>query len=187
MRNKPTTGNRRSIRLQHFDYSGYGSYFVTICTQDRRHLLQPPRYRAIVQKSWMTLPVHYPAVQLDEIAIMLDHVHFLITLLPASDCVAQGAPRRAPTLADVAIQGGSRRAPTLADVVRAFKGNAAREINRARNTPGTPFWQRNYYERIVRNEVELERVREYIRNNPLVAHSHETDDLASAWQSKRNV
>lgn len=170
MRNKPTTGNRRTIRLGEFDYSAYGAYFVTICTQDRRHLLQAPRYRAIVLKSWTTLPIHFPAVQLEEIAVMPDHVHFLITILPASDSVAQG---------------GSRPAPTLADIVRAFKGNAAREINGARNTPGAPFWQRNYYERIVRNETELERVREYIRNNPLVAHTHETDDLAKAWEQPR--
>jgi REP element-mobilizing transposase RayT len=171
-RTKPATGDRRSIRLKEFDYSAYGAYFVTICTQDRRRLLQPPRYRAIVQKSWTTLPLHFPGLQLEEIAIMPDHVHFLITILPASDSVAQGA---------------SRRAPTLADVVRAFKGNAAREINKARKTPAAPVWQRNYYERIVRNEAELERVREYIRNNPAMAHSHETDDVVQAWQEQRPV
>lgn len=106
--------------------------------------------------------MHFPIVALEEIAIMPDHVHFLVTLLPASDSVAQG---------------GSRPAPTLPDIVRAFKGNAAREINKARKTPAAPVWQRNYYER----------VREYIRNNPAMAHSHETDDVVQAWQEQRPV
>lgn len=162
MRNKPTIGNRRSIRLQEFDYSAYGAYFVTVCTQNRQSLLKVKRFRDIVDDSWMRLPMHFPIVALEEIAIMPDHVHFLVTLLPASDSVAQG---------------GSRPAPTLPDIVRAFKGNAAREINKARKTPAAPVWQRNYYER----------VREYIRNNPAMAHSHETDDVVQAWQEQRPV
>ncbi len=161
MRNKPTMGNRRSIRLQEFDYPAYGAYFVTICTHERKRILHLPRILRFVEASWRRIPDHFPSVALEEIVIMPDHVHFLITILPASDYVAQGA---------------SRRAPTLPDVVRAFKRNAAREINKVRRTPGAPVWQRNYYERIVRDETELERVREYIRNNPLVAHTHETDD-----------
>ncbi len=172
MRNKPTMGNRRSIRLKEFDYSAPGTYFVTICTRDRRPLLRQARYRDVAQRSWTNLPAHFPTLQLEEVIVMPDHIHFLVTLLDASDCVAQGAPRRAPT---------------LADVVRAFKGNAAREINRLRRTAGAPVWQRNYFERIVRDEAKLERIRNYIQNNSLVSHTHETEDLASAWENKANV
>jgi REP element-mobilizing transposase RayT len=51
--------------------------------------------------------------------------------------------------------------------VRAFKTFSSRRINELRGTPGTPIWQRNYYEHIIRSEDELKRVREYIANNAL--------------------
>jgi len=48
-----------------------------------------------------------------------------------------------------------------------FKMNSAKRINEIRNTPGAPVWQRNYYEHVIRNEIDLEETREYIQNNPL--------------------
>ncbi len=155
-----TLYSRRSIRLQDYDYSTPAAYFVTIYTHSRRPLLLDQGNRPTVDASWNSLPLHFPTVQ-------LDRVHFIVFLTDSSEAVSQGAPRRAPT---------------LADVVRAFKGNAAREINRLRRTPGQPVCQRNYYEHIVRNERELENIREYIHNNPLGPHSHEEDNLALAWE-----
>ena len=55
----------------------------------------------------------------------------------------------------------------LGGLVGAFKTNATRRVNETRGTPGLPVWQRNYYERVVRSESELNRIRDYIRNNPL--------------------
>jgi hypothetical protein len=55
----------------------------------------------------------------------------------------------------------------LPEIIRGFKTFSARRINDLRNTPGTPIWQRNYYEHIIRNEQELTRIREYVANNPL--------------------
>lgn len=56
---------------------------------------------------------------------------------------------------------------SLGAVVRAFKSAAARRINAVRGTPGAPVWQRNYYERVIRDEGEMADVRRYIRENPL--------------------
>ena len=72
-------------------------------------------------------------------------------------------------------------APTLAHVVGAFKTVAAKAINRARDSVGHRVWQRNYYERIVRNLRELDRIRAYIRGNPEMAHVHAHDDIPSGW------
>ena len=55
---------------------------------------------------------------------------------------------------------------SLAAIVRAFKANTAKRINNLRSTPGAPVWQRNYYERVVRDDRELDAVREYILDNP---------------------
>jgi REP element-mobilizing transposase RayT len=56
---------------------------------------------------------------------------------------------------------------SISSFVAGFKSAVTKQINQIRNTPGTPVWQRNYYEHIIRNEKELEKIREYIQNNPL--------------------
>jgi REP element-mobilizing transposase RayT len=91
---------------------------------------------------------------------MPDHVHFVVVLKD---------------------QGGQMAAPTLPHVVGTFKTVTARSINRIRNAIGKPVWQRNYYERVVRDEDELNRIREYIRANPGMPHAHDGDDIPLAW------
>jgi putative transposase len=61
----------------------------------------------------------------------------------------------------------------LPKVIGFFKMNTAKEINLMRNMPGVPVWQRNYYERIIRDENEFAGIREYIRHNP---HQWEYDE-----------
>ncbi len=51
-------------------------------------------------------------------------------------------------------------------VIGYFKMNSAKRINQILESPGTPVWQRNYYERVIRNETELNAIRKYIQNNP---------------------
>lgn len=58
----------------------------------------------------------------------------------------------------------------ITEIVRALKSFSARKINVLRHTTGQPVWQRNYYERIIRNESELEKFRAYIRTNPQRRH-----------------
>jgi REP element-mobilizing transposase RayT len=53
----------------------------------------------------------------------------------------------------------------LPEIVRALKTFSARRINQILGTPGIPVWQRNYYEHVIRNEIDLEETREYIQNN----------------------
>lgn len=55
---------------------------------------------------------------------------------------------------------------TVGAVVRGFKGAAAKRINQLRGTPGSPVWQRNYYEHIIRNQDAFDRICQYIINNP---------------------
>jgi len=62
----------------------------------------------------------------------------------------------------------------LPEIVRGFKTFSSRRINQYRNTPGQKLWQRNYYEHIIRNDDELNRIREYIINNLL------------KWETDRN-
>lgn len=56
---------------------------------------------------------------------------------------------------------------SLSSFVAGFKSSVTKQINQLRNTPHYPVWQRNYYEHIIRNDDELNRIRQYIINNPL--------------------
>lgn len=150
----PRKHHRRSIRLKAYDYTQPGAYFVTLCTHDRGLLfgeitdgvMRLNRMGLIVQKAWFDLPRHYPHVVLDVMVIMPNHVHGVIVL------TEDGKPAKPR-------QG-------LPEIVRAFKSHSARRINALRRTPGLPIWQRNYYEHIVRDQADWERIREYILNNP---------------------
>jgi putative transposase len=109
---------------------------------------------------------------------MPNHVHGIINIVTLND--AQGiinivgarfiAPKTniAPkTDRDKTDQGVINHAPTLGQIVRAFKARCTYEINKSRNSPRMPVWQRNYYERVVRNDKELNETRQYIVENPM--------------------
>ncbi len=154
---------RRSLRLAGYDYTQEGAYFVTICAFQRACVfgeivdeeMHASRYGRIVDAAWHDIPEHHPQVMLDEYVLMPNHVHAVLFLL--NDGVGQapaGRPKGPPR--------GS-----LGAVVGSFKSAVTRRINWLRAGPGAPVWQRNYNDRIVRDEEELFRIRTYIRENPL--------------------
>jgi len=78
----------------------------------------------------------------------------------------QGAMNQGAMNQGAMNQGAMNRAPTVGEIVRAFKARCTHAINKSRNTPGAPVWQRNYYERVIRDERELTAIRQYIADNP---------------------
>ncbi|MCL4562678.1 MAG: transposase [Chloroflexi bacterium] len=170
--------NRRSIRLEGYDYSQAGAYFVTLVTQDREltfgaikndeMILNPMGELAAIL--WQTLPRRFP-ISLDECILMPNHFHGIIVIHDtrkgeafgdqASPDILAHLPNASP-LPPHGTQPGS-----LGAIIQNFKSVTARRINALRNTPGAPVWQRNYYEHILRDEDDLARVRRYIAENPL--------------------
>ncbi len=159
----PEIHHRRSIRVKGYDYSQAGAYFITMCVRERECLLgevvdgkvQPSGIGAVVEACWRDLPRHYAHVDLGEFVIMPNHVHGIIILTSdVGDNVGAGF-KPAPT-----------KRHGLTEVVRAFKTFSTRRINVLRETPGLQLWQRNYYERIIRDEAELGRISQYIVDNP---------------------
>ena len=185
----PLKHHRRSIRLPGYDYTQPGAYFVTISLQGREALLGDihagemhlNEFGKIVQHAWLDLPVHYAQVELGAFCIMPDHVHGIILLRDGDD---MGVGAGTVVGAGAVVGAGLRPAPTpttptpttptptvpriypLSEIVRAFKSFSARRINAVRQTPGTPIWQRDYYEHIIRNEQERQQICEYIQANP---------------------
>jgi len=180
--------HRRSIRLQGYDYSRSGAYYVTLCTQDRAcffgevvdtdmHLNDAGR---LVSDAWRALPDRFPPIVLDAFVIMPNHIHGVVViagdnnpvgagLVPALDVVP--AQNAAP-VHDGSIAGATTRvAPTLGDVIGAYKSMVTVQYTRAVHTRGWPrfrkrLWQRNYYEYVIRNAESLDRIRQYILDNP---------------------
>ena len=156
--------------------------------------MQLSEFGQIVSDTYLWLASQYPYVYLDQWIVMPNHLHGIIGLTADSRGVAnsrKGGSRTALTrgvtddsrgvaddsrgVTDDSRRGGSRTAPTdggtkrkpLGRLIGAFKTVSTKHINILRDTPGTPVWQRNYYEHIIRNEEALQQIRQYIRNNPL--------------------
>ena len=157
----PNIHHRRSIRLPGYDYSQEGWYFVTICTYRHKCLfgkfvnkkIQLYRYGRVVDKCWKWLAEQYDYVQLDGYVVMPNHLHGIII-------IRRGGSRTAPT-------GNTQTYKPLSRIIGAFKTVSTKKINIIRNTPGHKLWQRNYYEHIIRNEEELNHIRQYIAENPI--------------------
>jgi len=117
-------------------------------------------YGGIVMNCWHDLVSHYAHVELDAFVVMPNHIHGIIVLTDVDRRTDVGAGcKPAPTTA-------RSRSYGLPEIVRAFKTFSSRRINEARATPGESVWQRNYYERVIRDEAELDRARHYIVGNP---------------------
>jgi len=164
---------RKSLRLKNFNYASKGAYFLTICIQSKAQLLgtitdgvmQLNEYGQMIGDEWMKTPTLRPNVILDEFMIMPDHFHAIIFIGERMDNYqGWGVCQYAPT--DNKFQSPSQ---TIGAIVRGFKSATTTQINNRRNTPKQLVWQRNYYERIIRDEMELNQMREYIQNNPRMA------------------
>jgi len=169
---------RRSIRLKEYDYSQAGVYFLTICAHKQACLfgeivdgkMRSNEAGRTVEQCWDAIPDHFPSMELDEFVAMPNHIHGIVVL--AGEGVACNAPTSGPGrgVARNALvsrmSGISPKSGSLAVMIRSFKSAATQRINALRGAPGTPVWQRNYYEHIIRDEPELAHIREYIRDNP---------------------
>jgi len=173
----PLRHHRRSIRLPGYDYAQAGAYFVTIVTWQRECPLCEIRMGQVilspvgqvVHREWDRLRSRFPGVGLDEFAIMPNHIHGIVVIHDrcrgAAGFYEDHDPERVPlrpyrnSIANV-IPG------SLGAVVRAFKSSTTYRYHRMRFSSGSPLWQRNYHEHIIRDEAEWERICQYIRENP---------------------
>ncbi len=151
MKFDPEKHYRKSTRLINFDYSSAGAYFVTICAFQRECIFGGISNGEMILSSagqrtlelWEGLPSRFPTIELDAFVIMPNHVHGVICLT------------------DEGLE-----AVTISAVLRAFKSLSARAINQELDRAERPAWQKRFWDRIVRDEAELERIRTYILNNP---------------------
>jgi len=166
---------RKSTRMNGFDYSSAGAYFVTICTRDRKQLLSeiiripiaatdettdlavgeglaPPEYRVrlkpcgeIVKEQLQLLESRYPNVTVEDCVIMPDHIHVVIFLH--------------------AKAGGASPSPTLDDVICTLKSLTSRACKQQYGVE--KIFQRSSADHVIRDQNDYETRRKYIYENPM--------------------
>ena len=169
----PDIHHRRSLRLKNYDYSRPGAYFVTVCTHNRESLFGHIHENAMIlneagsmiDRWWRELPNKYPMIDTDVYTVMPNHFHGIVAIVGAALC---GRPDGSDS-----NNGGQphRVAPTLGGMIDWFKTMTTNDyIRGVKQCQWRPFpgklWQRNYYEHVIRDEGDLNAIREYIVNNP---------------------
>jgi putative transposase len=198
MKYNPNIHRRRSIRLKHYDYSQAGAYFLTIVAQGRlcmfgdvaegNTLLNDAG--RMISDAWHGLPERFPNIELDAFVVMPNHIHGIIVMgarhdTPVGAALVAARNDKAPTRNNRA---GTRPAPTvLGDIVGAFKSITTDTYITGVKRSGWPsfpgkLWQRNFYEHIIRNDEDLQTIREYISNNP-ARWEEDTENPTSALKA----
>jgi REP element-mobilizing transposase RayT len=161
MRNYPV---RKRKRLENHDYSHPGFYYITICTKNRENYfgkitengMELSDMGNIVKQHWLKIPENFNDVDLDLYTIMPNHIHGIIII---KNDVKRIRNRQACSLQ-------KRNHQKLPVIIGSFKSGVTRTLNEMSQIPFFS-WQKSYYDRIIRNNRELDKIREYIKNNPV--------------------
>ena len=151
---------RKSNRLENYDYNSAGAYFITVCTKNRQNLLCDivgeglcalPSIKLfpiglVIKESIEYINKKYIGVSINKYVIMPNHIHLLVR---------------------IKTETGGHRAPPLQSIIGNFKSYTTHKY-------GGVLWQRSFYDHIVRNENEYNKIWEYIDQNPL---KWENDEL----------
>ena len=157
---------RKQIRIDDYDYSTPGAYFITVCTANREKIFWSDRrgelcsptcivdtgdqrsplrvelsdIGMIVDNEIKKLNSIYDTVRVDKYCIMPDHIHFIISI-------------------DTDENGRTQFAPTISRVIKQFKGSITKQVGRR-------IWQKSFYDHEIRNRQDYDEIWQYIENNP---------------------
>ena len=146
---------RKKNRLENYDYSSCGAYFITVCTLERRNyfwknvgaIIDRPQdvelslYGEIVNEAISNISSVYPTLSVEDYVIMPNHIHILLRIC-ADEC------------------GRPVVAPTMSRVVKQLKGYVSKQV-------GTTIWQKSFHDHIIRNRKDYEEHLQYICENPI--------------------
>lgn len=166
-----------SARLQKWDYSNNGAYFITICTQNRHHFfgyiqnqeMQLSEIGKLAEKFWYEIPNHFSMIELGNFVVMPNHVHgILIIDKPNDESFVETRQCLVSTVETNSIIGSSRfqnqGKNTISSIVGSYKSivtKMSRQIN-----PNFA-WQSRFYDHIIRNSKSFDTIQNYIEQNPL--------------------
>ena len=190
----PDEHHRRSIRLQVYDYSQAGAYFITLVTHNRAGLfgeivggdMRLNTAGEMVQEEWRRLGQRFPNIHLGAFVVMPNHIHAIITIRSMPVGATRLEQTRASSTPDtvpdeVSFEGGGSPLPmngvvsrphgpphgSIGAFVGQFKSRVTKRLWADSGLSRIPIWQRNYYEHIIRSEDEYQRIHRYIAANPI--------------------
>ncbi len=131
---------RKNLRLKNYDYKNNGAYFITLCTNFRKSIIQE-KERWILEEELKRLQNRFSGVKIDYYVIMRNHLHVIFVFCDAR--------------------------VSLPKVVQTFKSVSTLRLKKE-GYKDRVFWQRNYYEHVIRNDEALRKIRLYITNNPFI-------------------
>ena len=172
---------RRSIRLKEYDYSTPWWYYVTICTFERKYLFGKiikgkmviNEFGNIVKEELLKTKEIRNNVDLDYYVIMPNHLHCIIIINGRGELNSpkglNSTGNNEPGRIQYAPTNDKFNSPSqsLGAIIRGFKSVVTNRIRELTGDPELKIWQRNYYEHIIRNEIDLHSIRSYIELNPL--------------------
>lgn len=141
---------RKSPRLQGYDYSLSGAYFVTICTHNKEHLfgritdavMQLSNIGQIAYERWAMISEFYSSVQLSDYVVMPNHIHGILFLLETDS-----------------------KPPELGNIIGGYKSGVSRVVRQEIDFKSS-LWQPRFHDHIIRNDADLNRILEYVQTNP---------------------
>ena len=148
---------RKKIRLANYDYSSVGAYFITLCTKNKEHNLSRiivgdglpvPKntiYGDVVNRYISEIKIKYPSVSVEKYVIMPNHIHMIIV---------------------ISQNGTENPSPTISAVMGWYKYQTTKAINNIKNSSSEKFWQRSYFDHIIRGQQDYEEQWRYIDENP---------------------
>lgn len=145
---------RKNMPLKEYDYSQDGYYFVTICTQNKENIFGEivdgevilNFFGKIAENELDKLQNRFSSAKLDKYIVMPNHIHIIVIINKSNE-------------------ERSRPFPTIPKIIGLYKSGVSRNIHLV--NPNIEIWQKSYYDHVIRSEIELREIREYINSNPL--------------------
>jgi putative transposase len=174
-----------STRLPNRNYAANGWYFITICTKDCFDYfgqvvsgqVKLSEIGEIAQKCWVEIPNHFEHTQIDTYVIMPNHVHGIVIIDKPTDVETRNfASLQQPV--DESNKFGPLKSGSLQAIIHAYKSAVTRHCRH--NNYDNFAWQPRFYEHIIRADGSLDRIGEYIINNP-AKWQEEKNNSANLW------
>lgn len=170
-----------SNRLKWFDYSNSGGYFLTICTKNRENYFGEVaggkmilnEIGKIVEEEILNIWEQRTNVELDKFVVMPNHVHLIILVYNGlNECrdnswIVSWNIKDDSWIVSTTDDIYYRRKMLIPKIIWKFKMQTSKQFNILKNVWWSNLWQSNYYDRVIRNEIELNKIRQYILDNPL--------------------
>jgi REP element-mobilizing transposase RayT len=171
---------RKSIRLEGFDYGSDGAYLITLCSYNRNHSfseimngeIKLSAIGKIIDEELQNTKMRRKYATVVERIIMPNHVHCIIFIHKHSEEPEHLSPKGSYLYFPEGYKNsfGPQR-ENLASIIRGIKSAVSTRVKK--QGMKSPVWQTNYYEHIIRNEIELEKYILYIKQNPFAWEDRE--------------